>query len=414
MNIVFFSSFLFGGAGSSAKGIVSKLTSLGVNSYLLFRFGQKTEENEICTDKWYSQDQLNKAMTAGVKNMFYTTTKENSVTWENLKKVIPIKPDIFVLFWYSQFLTTELIVKLYDTYKVPIVIHMFDNAIISGGCHYTLGCDRYKRGCGTCPQLMSIMPEDISYQVLKEKKKFFKDIPLHIIAPSSWQQKLVVDSQIPYLSVQTQLLGFPLKKISSSAIHQKYNSITKFEFLWSSSYLTELRKGLPIFFDAIQDLDEHYPEYAKQIQIKIIGKDAKKIKKELKFIEFLALERLSPSEYDQEMQSSHFYINSTLEDAGPGTLMLAVNSGIIPISFPSGVAADIITAESGFLLNSFSYLDLSKAIRDAIDLSSEKLEEMALKNLEIAVNVMDEEKTFKAYIDKLTQIVHNHRFSENS
>ena len=414
MNIVLFSTYLFGGAGANAKAIVSKLNTAGLNTSLLYRFGNKSEDFEICTDRWYSQEKVQKAMSAGMKNLFYSTTSENAVNWENLHAAIPQKPDLFILLWYSQFLTTEQIVRLYETYGVPIVVYMSDNAIISGGCHFTLGCNRYNRGCGTCPQLESVKPDDISFKTLKQKKELFKNIPLHIIASSTWQQKLVEESQIPYRSIQKQMIGFPLKQISTDEIHQKFDSLKKFELLWSASFISEYRKGLPIFLDAIQDLDKHYPEYAKRIRVKLIGLDATKIRKELQFIEFQTVEFLASNEYEKEMRSAHFYINSTTDDAGPGTLMRAVHYGIIPISFPTGVASDIITSESGFLLKTFSYLDLSKSIRDAMDLSMEKLEDMSLKNLEIASNLLDEEKTFKEFTQKLVGIFKNHTILENT
>ncbi len=48
---------------------------------------------------------------------------------------------------------------------------MSDNAVLSGGCHFSVDCDRYKRGCGCCPQLESVLPEDFSFTYLDEKKK---------------------------------------------------------------------------------------------------------------------------------------------------------------------------------------------------------------------------------------------------
>ena len=265
MNIVLFSTYLFGGAGASAKAIVSKLREFGHNTSLLYRFGNKTEAHEICTDKWYTQDEITRAMSAGMKNLYYHDTNENCVNWLNLLKSIPKNPDVFVLFWYSQFLNNKLISDLYKQYKLPIVVFMADNAIITGGCHFSVNCDRYNRGCGSCPQISSVLPEDISFLNLKEKKESFKDIPLHIIAPSTHQQKLVEQSIIPYSSVQTQVLGFPLKTISTSEIEDKYSTHDKLEFFWSASFLSELRKGLPIFFDTITHIDEFFPEYAKKI-----------------------------------------------------------------------------------------------------------------------------------------------------
>jgi len=286
---------------------------------------------------------------------------------------------------------------------------MADNAIITGGCHFSVNCDRYNRGCGSCPQINSVLPEDISFLNLKEKKEVFKDIPLHIIAPSKYQLNLVEKSQIPYSSVQTQVLGFPLKKINTSEIEEKYSTKTKLEFFWSASFLNELRKGLPIFFDAITHLDEFFPEYAKKIRVKLIGLNATKLKKRLNHIELNLFESLPVAEFENELRSSHFYLNTSIDDAGPGTMMRAINYGLIPISFTTGIAIDIVKPKNGILLDSFSYLDLSKAIRDAMDFSKEQLISMSMQSLQIAKDVMDEEKTFQGFTEKLSEIIEHHR-----
>ena len=49
-----------------------------------------------------------------------------------------------------------------------------------------------------------------------------------------------------------------------------------------------------------------------------------------------------------------------------------------------------------------------------MDLSMEKLEDMSLKNLEIASNLLDEEKTFKEFTQKLVGIFKNHTILENT
>ena len=144
---------------------------------------------------------------------------------------------------------------------------------------------------------------------------------------------------------------------------------------------------------------------------KLVGLNATKLKKRLNHIELNLIESLPVAEFENELRSSHFYLNTSIDDAGPGTMMRAVNYGVIPISFTTGIATDIVKPENGFLLDSFSYLDLSKAIRDAIDLSKEQLISISLQSLQVAKDVMDEEKTFQAFIEKLSKIVENHRIT---
>src|SRR5262245_20369911 len=70
-----------------------------------------------------------------------------------------------------------------------IVWTFHDLNALTGGCHYDFGCDRYVAGCGSCPQLGSADPGDLSRDVWERKRRMFSNVPvsrLHIVAPSRW------------------------------------------------------------------------------------------------------------------------------------------------------------------------------------------------------------------------------------
>lgn len=71
----------------------------------------------------------------------------------------------------------------------PVVWTLHDLNPLTGGCHYDLGCDRYVAGCGTCPQLGSEDPKDLSHDVRERKRRLFSRVPssgLHFVTPSRW------------------------------------------------------------------------------------------------------------------------------------------------------------------------------------------------------------------------------------
>ncbi len=124
MKIAFFSTYLFGGAGSSARSVVSVLREKGHSVHLYYRFGVTPQSHEHCLDFWYSNDQINKTMSIGVKNLFYHTSEETCVKWTQIERTMEEKPDVILLFWYAQMLSPELIQQLYIVYKCPIVLFM--------------------------------------------------------------------------------------------------------------------------------------------------------------------------------------------------------------------------------------------------------------------------------------------------
>jgi hypothetical protein len=60
--------------------------------------------------------------------------------------------------------------------RKPIVWTFRDMWPMTGGCHYTLSCNNYKKTCGNCPQLNSNEKHDLSYFSQKKKIKIVKKI----------------------------------------------------------------------------------------------------------------------------------------------------------------------------------------------------------------------------------------------
>lgn len=69
----------------------------------------------------------------------------------------------------------------------PIVWTLHDMWTYTGGCHYTMGCERWLEGCGSCPILGSHRRHDVTARIFREKARAFgekRDIT--VIGPSRW------------------------------------------------------------------------------------------------------------------------------------------------------------------------------------------------------------------------------------
>lgn len=75
--------------------------------------------------------------------------------------------------------------KYLSRIKKPIVWTMRDMWPMTGGCHYTMGCNQHESGCGKCPQLGSRASLDLSKIVLSRKKKYLPE-SMKIVGISSW------------------------------------------------------------------------------------------------------------------------------------------------------------------------------------------------------------------------------------
>lgn len=92
-------------------------------------------------------------------------------------------PDIVHLHWVGAgFLPVQALAQ----FDCPVVWTLRDMWPMTGGCHYTAGCERYRGGCGSCPQLCSEDEQDLSRTVWRSKQRHWRNLDLHLVPISRW------------------------------------------------------------------------------------------------------------------------------------------------------------------------------------------------------------------------------------
>lgn len=69
--------------------------------------------------------------------------------------------------------------------KKPVIWTMRDMWPLTGGCHHSFACEKYRFGCGNCPHLHSTTRNDLSSWVIKQKIKTYGS-NIFGVAISSW------------------------------------------------------------------------------------------------------------------------------------------------------------------------------------------------------------------------------------
>jgi glycosyltransferase involved in cell wall biosynthesis len=72
--------------------------------------------------------------------------------------------------------------------RMPVALRLFDTWLQAGHCAYSMGCDRWRNGCGACPDL-TIPPSiarDESRSNLQRKQRIFRNSRLFISAETRW------------------------------------------------------------------------------------------------------------------------------------------------------------------------------------------------------------------------------------
>jgi glycosyltransferase involved in cell wall biosynthesis len=96
--------------------------------------------------------------------------------------------DVINLHWIAGFVDHEHVLPLLPK-DVPIVWRLADMAPLTGGCHYTGGCERFTAQCGACPQLGSSDEHDLSRQIWHRKSRALASLApgrMHLVGTSRW------------------------------------------------------------------------------------------------------------------------------------------------------------------------------------------------------------------------------------
>jgi glycosyltransferase involved in cell wall biosynthesis len=82
--------------------------------------------------------------------------------------------------------------------QVPVVLNVRDEWLLTGHCAYSLGCERWKTGCGRCPNLTiypSVRRDGTAYN-WRRKRDIYARSRLYITAPSRWLMDRVQESML--------------------------------------------------------------------------------------------------------------------------------------------------------------------------------------------------------------------------
>ncbi len=117
-------------------------------------------------------------------------------TWDILK-ITPKKPDILHCHnLHKDYFDLRALSAI--SQEIPTVLTLHDIWLLTGHCAHSFDCERWKTGCGNCPDL-SIYPSirrDETVFNWNEKSKIFRNCRLNVVTPSQWLMNLVNQSML--------------------------------------------------------------------------------------------------------------------------------------------------------------------------------------------------------------------------
>ena len=322
------------------------------------------------------------------KYSFYNHGKYVIKYYSQVSKIISEKPNAIIIYNNSNVIHPKILNYL-NSKKIKIIFYPMDMEIITGGCHYNFECNGFKKNCLSCPAINKTF-SNIPRANLYEKKKFLYNKKITFlsatkniyddVSKSSFFNKKKHDNYILNL-------GLNLKMYKPV-----FNNKVKHKISISLRSSLNPRKGNQILIKALEYACLKKPNLNKKVEFNIVGDSSilelmTKKKFKCTFKDSIKTEK----ELIKFYQKSDFFLNQSIQDAGPVMVNESLACGLPVLSFNIGISKDVIINNfNGFLLNNISEKNLGNKIIEISNIKKNLLIKMknnarktAIKNFDI-------------------------------
>jgi len=246
--------------------------------------------------------------------------------------------------------------------RCPVVWTLHDTWAFTGGCHYTGSCEGFRKQCGHCPQLASLVENDLSRDLMHRKSKAFEKLNMTIVTPSRWLAEVARQSSLfngRRIEVIPNGLDTDTFKPIDHDVARRYLNLPPNEpvLLFGAHWLPDPRKGGDLLCEALSHLD---------IPCTLLTFGEGQLPTES--IHRVTVRPLGSLTDDMSLAMAYsaadVFVCPSREDNLPNTVAEALACGTPCIAFDVNGLPDMIEHQkNGWLVRPFDPADLAKGIR---------------------------------------------------
>lgn len=277
--------------------------------------------------------------------------------------------DIIYIHWALKGLLNFKSIRQLARLNKPVIIFMHDMWNITGGCHHSFDCTKYKtEGCNSCPVFSEPKKNDLASREFRKKSRLYsKYTNLYFISPSRWLYNCAKESLLtrnkPVFYIPNLFDNRLFRPVDKNAARQVLNLDNKETIIaFGAVSVNSPYKGWAYLLKALVQLKQE--DKLQNVSVLIFGSgynkqvdDAMPFK--TRFVGYLNDEYSLSLVYN----AADVFIVPSLADNLPTTVQESLSCGTPVVGFNVGGIPDMIKhKENGYLAKYKDAGDISEGI----------------------------------------------------
>ena len=320
MRILHLSTSTKGGAGIAAFRLNEALNSVNQNSVLYSLDQADYESATFKLERSWIRKKQSSALT--LLQQLVVQNSNSLVTMLSLSEKNKIK-DLLLNYENIHVHAIYNLARIRDILEFSsadskIFIHLHDQRVMTGGCHYSYSCRNYAQSCQKCPQIRSGFQYLMTQMFLENQKKLDESNNVTIVSPSKWLLNMTKLS--PTLKDKNMLqIRNP---IPDSYFESKREAQERRVITFIAANLNNPYKGFSVFLKALTQMEE---SFFNDKTIRVIGQGEFPALPKYIFVE--RYDSYGNFEIIKSLSSTDLLVVPSLEDNSPNVIAEALASG---------------------------------------------------------------------------------------
>lgn len=217
--------------------------------------------------------------------------------------------------------------------KVPVILTLHDAWLLSGHCGHSFYCERWKRGCGKCPDL-SIYPaikRDSTAYNWRKKKEIYAKSKLMVATPSRWLMQKVEQSMLVSAIVEGRVIPYGVdlsifRPADKQRVRRKLKINLDVKVLLCAANIIRQNpwKDYQTMRKAVARVSEHM--HGKALLFIALGENAPPERIGRAHVQFVPYQN-KPEAVAQYYQAADIYVHGAKVDTFPNTVLESLACG---------------------------------------------------------------------------------------